>query len=181
MRHKIEPAHLLLADPPWKFGDNLPGAKRGAARNYHTLTPEQIGDFPLPPLAESCILLLWRVAAMQEEALMVARRWGFVIKSEIVWVKAAGPMLTRLHFGMGRYVRNAHETCLIGTRGSALKLVTDHSTRSVFFAERPLAHSAKPLGFYSLVERLFAGPRVELFARNRRPGWTQYGDQLGPA
>jgi N6-adenosine-specific RNA methylase IME4 len=34
-----------------------------------------------------------------------------------------------------------------------------------------LVHSAKPDEFYRLVERLYPGPRTEIFSRRSRPGW----------
>ncbi len=80
-----------------------------------------------------------------------------------------------LTLGMGRTVRAEHETCLIATRGRPS--VRSRSVRSTFTA--PVgAHSAKPDSFYSLVEQLCHGPFAELFARRRRPGWTQHGNQL---
>lgn len=169
----MTPYRLVLADPPWKFGDLLPGKTRGAARNYDVMGTEEICAYPLPPVASDSILLLWRVSAMQEEALRVARAWGFVPRTEIVWVKTAEG--GGLAFGMGRYVRASHESCLVATRGKAAALVVDHSVRSVFFAPRG-EHSAKPEAFYSLAERLCLGPRVELFARGApRLGWDRYG------
>jgi N6-adenosine-specific RNA methylase IME4 len=170
-----QPAHLLLADPPWKFGDKLPGKTRGAERNYKCLTPKELAAFPLPPIAPDAILLLWRVASMQQEALSLARAWGFVVKSEIVWLKLTGGC--KRHFGMGRYVRAEHEVCLIGARGQATSLVKNHRTRSTFQGPTGL-HSEKPAEFYALVEDLFEGPRCELFARKRRAGWIQFGDEL---
>jgi N6-adenosine-specific RNA methylase IME4 len=178
----VQPRYrMLVADPPWKFGDKLPGAKRGAANNYACLSVEEIEGFPLragvpwPHMLTDSILLLWRVASMQEEALRVVRAWGFVLKSELVWCKqtpAGKPW-----FGMGRYVRNAHETCLIACRGKGASLIRDHSIRSTFAA--PVgAHSSKPDAFYAIAERLCEGPRLELFARVRRPGWTQHGAEL---
>jgi N6-adenosine-specific RNA methylase IME4 len=182
----VEPCRLLLADPPWKFGDRLPGRSRGAARHYPVMDVRQIADFPLPPLAEEAMLLLWRVSALQQEALDIMHAWGFAQKSEIVWVKVRvgmgdRPSASMLHFGMGRYVRASHESCLVGVRGKPAKLakLTNHSVRSCFFAPRPAEHSAKPPEFYELAERLFPSPRVELFARTIRRGWVQYGDQLG--
>lgn len=35
-----------------------------------------------------------------------------------------------------------------------------------------LVHSAKPDAFFALVERMYPGPRVEMFSRRTRPGWT---------
>ncbi|MEK9646458.1 MAG: MT-A70 family methyltransferase [Alphaproteobacteria bacterium] len=34
-----------------------------------------------------------------------------------------------------------------------------------------IVHSAKPDAFYALIERLYPGPRTELFSRRARPGW----------
>jgi N6-adenosine-specific RNA methylase IME4 len=125
------PFRLIVADPPWSFGDALPGKTRGAVKNYACMTLSDIMAYPLPPLAEDCMLLLWRVAAMQQEALLVANAWGFVPKAEIVWEKltASG----KPWFGMGRYVRAAHETCLLATRGKVK--VLDRSVRSRFAAK----------------------------------------------
>lgn len=167
--NNTEPARVLVADPPWRFSDGLPGNGRGAAKHYGCLATNDIMRFPLPPLADDAVLFLWRVAAMQEEALAVAKAWGFVIKSEIVWRKTG-------RIGMGRYVRHCHEVCLIGRRGKMLDRL-DRGVRSTFDAPAS-KHSAKPDEFYDLVERLYAGPYAELFARRHREGWSCFGDEL---
>lgn len=166
-------ARVLCADPPWKFGDSLPGSGRGAEKHYPCLTIEELERFPLPPLADDCALFLWRVAAMQEEALRVVRAWGFVLKTELVWEKKTPT--GKDHFGMGRIVRASHEICLIATRGRPE--VRDHSVRSRFAA--PVGrHSEKPNTFYEIVEKLYAGPYAELFARRLRLGWEHFGNQI---
>jgi len=184
---------VLVADPPWPFTDKLPGGGRGAAKHYKLLKIPDIVRFLATDVEEKvsekgAILFLWIVPAMATEALDVVRGWGFTPKSELIWVKTstesaqaeylAGRMPT-LSFGMGRYVRMSHERCIIATRGKALHLVGDHSTRSVFFA--PVGkHSAKPDAFYNLVEKLVpGGPYLELFARRKREGWTTLGDEVG--
>jgi N6-adenosine-specific RNA methylase IME4 len=175
------PARVLLADCPWKFSDKLPGGKRGAARHYPCLSVAELAEFPLPPLADDCLLLLWRVAAMQREALSIAAAWGFCIKTELVWIKttagkrAAGDA-QRLHFGMGRYVRASHEVCLVGVRGRVQ--VADRAVRSVFAA--PVQeHSRKPDEIYEIAERLVpGGPFAELFGRRTREGWAVYGNEV---
>jgi N6-adenosine-specific RNA methylase IME4 len=169
---------LIAADPPWPFDDKLPGKTRGAEKNYPVMSLVDINNYLAQSRIyprEDALLLLWRVSSMQEEALAVARCWGFTPKSELVWIKGTPE---KLHFGMGRYVRAAHETCLVAARGRAAALVADHSIRSVFFAPTGL-HSQKPDAFYEIAERLFPGPRIELFARKLRPGWHQRGRQLG--
>lgn len=181
----MEAARVVLADPPWRHDDAL-GA-RGAAANYRTLSVLEICQYPVPPVANDALLFLWRLSSMQEAAITVARTWGFVPHSEIVWVKTSSafdyhpdpgrvPSAT-LAFGMGRIVRGSHETCLVCKRGRPE--IRDRSVRTVFFAPRQ-EHSRKPDRMYELVERLSEGPYVELFARRRRHGWLQFGDELEP-
>ena len=171
---------VIVSDPPWLFGDRLPGKTRGASSQYGCLSVEDIMRFFLPPRTPDGLLLLWRVASMQEEALRVVRCWGYVPKSEIVWNK-----LTKTGkpcFGMGRYVRAAHETCIVATRGRFK--VDCRSIRSTFEAPVPVGpdgkyiHSAKPDEFFAMVERLTHGPYFEMFARKRRPGWISEGNEL---
>lgn len=168
-----EHARVIVADPPWKFSDSLPGKTRGASKQYPTLAVSDIARFELPPLADDALLLMWRVAAMQEEALFVCRAWGFTVKAEMVWVKET--KTGKPYFGMGHYTRGQHETCIIATRGKPV--IRSHSIRSTFSA-KVQEHSRKPDEFYSIVEQLSDGPYVELFARRRRDGWTQHGNQL---
>lgn len=207
---------LIVADPPWKFGDNLPGKGRGSAKHYRCMTVSEIMRYPLPALLDDCFLFLWRVAAMQQEALHVGRAWGFTLKSEITWIKVpttirmtqkireinyhvrefddpktdalrdhliaeAGIVAgRRVRIGMGRTVRLAHEVCLVLTRGRPK--VHNRSVSSVIFAPR-IEHSRKPEELQTKAE-LIAGPdvpRIELFARRQRDGWTCVGDQLTAA
>lgn len=199
----------LCADPPWKFGDKLPGDGRGAAKNYRVLTVEEIARFLDDPangferdhetglgiplrhyLAPDCRLFLWRVASMQQEALDVMRAWGFTLKTEVCWVKLSSRSDKtawdaeepaegdKLHIGMGRTTRAAHEVCLVGQLGKPERLAAN--IRDVFFApyER---HSGKPEVFYTeIVEKISPGPHMELFARNRRARWTSLGDEIAP-
>lgn len=129
--------------------------------------------FPLPSLADDCTLFLWRVAAMQQEALDVMAAWGFTLKTELVWLKRT--CTGQRWFGMGRTVRAEHEVCLVGTRGRPV--TRSRSVRSTFEAVAG-RHSEKPAIFYDLIESLRDGPYVELFARHRRAGWTSLGDQV---
>lgn len=169
-----EPFRVAYVDPPWQFGDQLPGTARGADKHYATMTLNELYDTPLPPMLPDSVLFLWRVAAMQRGALDLAGRWGYTVKSEIVWVKRT--VNGNRWFGMGRYVRMEHEVCLIAVRGRPQ--VKAKNVRSTFEAVNH-RHSEKPEEMYSIIESLYDGPYVELFARDALPraGWTHYGDQ----
>lgn len=171
---------VIVADPPWKFRDQNMG--RGASAHYPCLSVEQLERFRLPPLGADAVLFLWRCGAMQAEALRVISAWGFVLKTELVWLKFTKN--GRQHFGQGHYVRSSHEVCLIAARGRARPAY--RSVRSSFGARVPVnargraIHSAKPEEFFAIVERLYPNARrVEMFARRRRAGWEQYGNQVG--
>jgi N6-adenosine-specific RNA methylase IME4 len=179
----------IVADPPWAPRDKLPGKTRGAAKQYAVMTTEQICGYLESldyPIADDAILFLWRLASMQQDALDVAKAWGFRVCSEVVWVKLTVNGLP--HFGMGRTVRASHETCLICVRGRASRVVVSHSVRSVLAAKTPsdargrAIHSAKPDEFFTEAARLTGGASpdrcLELFARKHRHGWSAIGDQL---
>jgi len=167
MGNRVTRYRCLVADPPWKFGDSLPGKGRGAAKHYDCMPLAELCTFELPPMLPDSWLFLWRVGSMQQEALAVARAWGFSVTSEIVWVKP--------QMGMGRTVRNCHEVCLVCRRGKPER--KSAAVRSWFEAPRG-RHSAKPERFFELVEQLTEGPYVELFARRQRPGWVCLGAEV---
>jgi N6-adenosine-specific RNA methylase IME4 len=154
----------------------LPGPARGAGRHYDLISETneiaEVYDLHTFALPDSR-LFLWRVASMQQEALDLMRAWGFTLKSEIVWLKET--KTGKPWFGMGRQVRNSHETCLIGIRGQPERLSA--SIRSVFSAPYT-RHSGKPEAFYEIVEALSPGPYLELFARKTRPGWVSLGKEV---
>ncbi len=202
-----EPVRVLCADPPWPFLDKLPGGGRGAVKKYKLMTLSRIQKYPLPEMADDSVLALWRVSSMQAEALDVIKAWGFTLKSEVVWNKrrrcgtckgigrvqagvsvnhtfavkdceACGGVGHRAHFGMGRQVRMAHEVCLLATRGKNIRR-DETSARNVpsTFEAMTGEHSDKPAAFFRILERLYAGPYHELFARGQREGWHCEGDE----
>jgi N6-adenosine-specific RNA methylase IME4 len=189
----MTPFKVICADPPWPFNDKLPGEGRGAAKHYPLMTTYDICQLAVKghgsvtimdqPIANDAVLFLWRVASQQQSALDVAQAWGFVVKTDLVWLKKTST--GQRWFGMGRTLRAEHETCLVCTRGRPELL--NHSTRSTFVTDLDLAglsaintrHSAKPDEFYSIVESLVAGPYLELFARRERTGWTTIGNEVG--
>jgi N6-adenosine-specific RNA methylase IME4 len=168
----MKPFTCVCADPPWKFGDKLPGKTRGAERNYPTIGVDDLCNLILPHIADDAWLFMWRVSSQVPEAYRVVKAWGFEPKTELVWRKltSAG----KESFGMGRSLRGAHETCIVAKRGRPK--ILNHSTRTIFSAVTG-KHSEKPPEFFRIVEDLCPGPRLELFGRAARVGWTVIGDE----
>lgn len=80
---------------------------------------------------------------------------------------------------MGFYFRNVTELLLFGVRGRLRTL--DPGRRQVnLLSTRKRDHSQKPWEFYSLIESCSPGPYLELFARERTPGWVAWGNKLLP-
>ena len=122
---------------------------------------------------KDCALLLWTVSSMLPEALKVMKSWGFrYINVAFDWVKTTKSGTAAI--GMGYYTRTGSEQCLLATRGKPQ--ILSHAVRQVIRQPRR-EHSRKPDEFYRSVESLFTGPYLDMFARERRDGWTSWGDQ----
>jgi N6-adenosine-specific RNA methylase IME4 len=169
---------LILGDPPWPWETwSSMGRKwSDVTDHYDTCTIEEIKALPVAPLAaEDCVLVLWATWPKLPEALEVIKAWGFTYKTcAFVWVKQ-NPSEDGLHMGMGYYTRSNSELCLLATRGSPQRLVRD--VHQVVLA--PVGeHSAKPEEVRRRIERLLAGPYLELYGRKAVPGWTVWGNEI---
>ena len=181
-------AHTIVADPPWRYRDTLPGNK-GAADHYDTLTPEQVsslGPDVQSVSADSAHLYLWCTSAFMEDAHTVARSWGFQPKTLLTWVKVEGDTPPTLpheredtirvseRMGMGRYFRNSCEYILFATKDN--RPLNRQDLPGIVFANRR-EHSSKPNKTYRLFEAASDGPYFEMFSRGRREGWYAWGKE----
>ena len=173
------PFSLVYADPPWKFRDKAHAGARGAEHKYPVMGQAEICDMPVRLLvADTALLALWWVASQPEEAIAVAEAWGFRVRhmTGVVWVKET--VNGSPAFGMGHYTRAGAECLLLATRGRWTDLRQSRSVRQVITA--PLGrHSEKPEAVADALEVLVGDvPRIELFARRFRPGWSTWGNEL---
>lgn len=168
----------ILADPPWRFGNRTgkmaPEHKR--LMRYETMSNEDIMELPIAQLAlPKSHLYLWVPNALILEGLEVMRRWGFEYKTNLVWYKIrkdGGPDGR----GVGFYFRNVTELVLFGVRGSLRTLPPGRSQVNLI-ASRKREHSRKPDELYDIIEQCSPGPYLELFARFKRNGWHQWGNE----
>ena len=167
---------LIMADPPWAFElYSAAGEAKSAQAQYRTMSLDSIAALPVAELAApDCLLWLWATAPMLPDQIEIARRWGFEFKTSGVWVKQT--VNGKLAFGTGYVLRSAHEPFVIATRGNPKCART---VRSVVMGEAR-EHSRKPEAAFRAAEVLVPGvARVELFSRERRPGWDSWGDEAG--
>ena len=85
---------IIYADPPWGFSNKKTGGnmKSGALNHYPTMTVKQLCEMDVKSLADDdCILFMWWVASMPEEALQLVKSWGFTLKTMtgFTWVKTS--------------------------------------------------------------------------------------------
>jgi N6-adenosine-specific RNA methylase IME4 len=179
----------IAADPPLHFLTwSHKGQGRAPSRHYGTLAPEDVMTLPVRSVvAPSAWLFLWTTGPHLESAFKIMNAWDFEYSGiGFCWLKlrkglSVGPHLVstadldrEFFFGLGKTTRHNLELCLLGKRGKPKRLSA--SVREVIVA--PVReHSRKPDEFYDRVERFCAGPRLNLFGRESRPGWTVYGDE----
>jgi N6-adenosine-specific RNA methylase IME4 len=83
-------------------------------------------------------------------------------------------MNAEVSMGLSYWTRANSEVCLLATRGKP-KRISGGVRQGIIEPKRE--HSRKPDCVPSRIERLVAGPYLELFARTQRPGWTVWGNQ----
>ena len=169
----------ILIDPPWRFTNRTGkvGPEHKRLHRYRTMTFEEIAALPMEKLGlPKSHLYLWCPNALLLEALTIMKAWGFTYKTNIVWYKVrkdGGPDGR----GVGFYFRNVTELLLFGVKGN-LRTLTPGRRQVNILISRKQEHSRKPEEVYSLIEGCSPGPYLELFARKKKPGWTQWGDEL---
>ncbi len=161
----VKPCPIVYADPPWEYGNT--SSAGAVADEYPTMPLADICALKVPATKDA-VLFIWATSPLLPEAMEVIRSWDFTYKGSMVWDKG---------MGTGNWVLNCHELLLIATRGDMPPPQPANRPKSVVSEARG-KHSAKPETFAQLIERMYPGvPKVEMFARKARPGWTVWGNQ----
>lgn len=169
---------IILADPPWAFENwSEKGEDRNPKRHYDTMRADEIAALPVRDLAGGdCALFLWCVDPLLDRGFDVLRAWNFrYVSVAFTWAKRTR-LDTGWHMGPGYTTRANPETCLLGMTG-ALKRRSAGVRQLV--VEPLREHSRKPDRIHDDIVTLYGDlPRVELFARARRPGWDAWGNEV---
>ncbi len=169
---------VILADPPWLYNVWKDKPSRTADAHYAVLPLTALLELPVSKVAaDDAVLFLWVPSPVLLDGLLLLHGWGFSYRTiAFNWVKlTTNRRVTRM--GLGHYTRPESEICLLGIRGHP-KRTSDKAVRQVIHAPRR-AHSQKPDEQYERIERLYAGPYLELFARHpaQRPNWVYWGKE----
>lgn len=159
---------VIVVDPPWKYAFRSEDASHRAVNLYPEMTPKEIADLPIPKKAsKNCILWLWTTNGFMREAFDISDAWSFQVKTILTWGKSK--------MGLGDYLRGQTEHCLMCIQGKPLVNLTNQTTLLLAPSRE---HSRKPTEFFSLVESLCPGSKLEIFAREPRPGWQAWGAEI---
>lgn len=166
---------VIYADPPWGYRNR--GTRAAAEKHYRTMSVGDIKSLPVADIAaENCVLFLWATFPMLPEALETIKAWGFQYKTAaFVWAKQ-NRRSPGWFWGLGNWTRSNAEVCLLATKGRPVR--ASAAVHSLICS--PVGkHSAKPKEARErIVELMGDVPRIELFARERIPGWDCWGDEV---
>lgn len=197
--------NVILIDPPWKFSNyDYETAKRGAKKEYPTMSLEQLKLIPINKICdENCIMFMWVPDTHISEMLELFNSWDFKYKTKaFTWIKTTkaysefklflnkpiSELLTLKRFpkflNLAKSMLNPRMGMGKYTRketescyiGIKGKIkVVKFDVRECIFAEKE-EHSKKPLETKKRIDDLL-GPnvnKVEIFAR-----FTNKIDDLG--
>ncbi len=161
----------VLCDPPWEqhvIGRRATRPMTSTRLPYPTLSVREITALPIAPLlVRGAHVWLWTTNQFLRAAFDVLEAWGVRYLTTVTWVKPSG---------CGAWFASTTQHCLMGYYGACRFPLRRYAP--THFHAAPKRHSAKPEGFYDLIESISPAPRLELFARQTRLGWSSVGDGI---
>lgn len=175
MRSNAKETTIVLADPPWPHA-NGSRTNSGKSPKYPLMTLREVaalGGAVSQMAGDDAVLYLWATTPHLPGAIETIAAWGFTYRSLHVWRKTK--------IACGFWARSNAEIVLIGERGRPCAPIGSMLMPTILegVAEAQ-AHSSKPTVVHEIIERQWGASRkIELFARQNRPGWECYGSDLG--
>lgn len=160
---------IIYADPPWEwktYSDK--GRKKTPDNHYSLMSLKELESLEIPADKDST-LFMWVQDGHLHNGIHLGEKWGFIYKTiGFVWDKQ--------NFGMGYWTRKGAEICLLFTKGHPKRI---SSGVRQFISEKAREHSRKPDAVRDRIIELVGDlPRIELFARQKTPGWDVWGNEV---
>lgn len=187
---------LIMADPAWRFlhySDE--GLERSPEAHYDCMNLDEIKALPVDQLAsENCLLIMWTTGPMLRHSLEVLDAWRFEYVTLGAWAKTTKHL--KIAFGLGYVLRGAAEFFILGKIGtprlgskSERNLILDDEfmeklrngaeLEGNLIVSQRREHSRKPDDIFDLAEAISPDSfKCELFARERRPGFDAWGNEV---
>jgi len=169
---EIKPIYrTIVIDPPWPIEKSLRTARPNQIEmDYKTWSLEEIRNFPIKKFIskDGCHLYLWTTHKYLPDAIQILGDWGFKYHCLLTWVKNVG--FTPFSFMFST------ELVLFGLMGNVAMI---KKGERLDFTADAREHSRKPDKFYDLVKRVSPDPRIDIFSREKRDGFDQWGIEVG--
>ena len=166
---------IIYADPAWSYQGKMMNSS--VTDHYNVMSIDDICNLPVNDIAaENSILFMWVTLPKLNEFMKVVNAWGFEYKTTaFVWVKK-NKKADSFFMGLGRWTRANPEICVLATKGKIERKSKSIRQLQVFPLDK---HSKKPDQFRDLIVELCGDlPRIELFARQKTPGWDVWGNEV---
>jgi N6-adenosine-specific RNA methylase IME4 len=168
------PFDCVVIDPPWDTQkidrDVRPNQD---AFPYAVMSYEQIAEFwrkeMVPKLAAGCHVFLWTTQKHLPPALDLIAKLGLRYVLVMVWRKSGG-------FQPLDLPQYNCEFIVYARHGSPVFI--DTKDFNCCFEAPRREHSRKPDAFYDTVRRVTGGSRIDVFSREPREGFSQYGNEV---
>ena len=163
----------IVIDPPWdmkRIDCDVRIDQHGSGFDYPTMSHDEIGLLPIGKMADDdCHLFCWTTQKHLPPTLKIIEQWGFKYVLVMVWHKPGGFQ----PFGLPQY------NCefVVYARKGAPEFIDTKAFPCCFAAPRR-EHSRKPDEFYDVIRRVTNGPRIDVFSREARDGFSQYGNEV---
>lgn len=162
------PYSTIVADPPWTISKIKKRVRPNQVNmDYSTMSLDEIAALPVGELAaDVATLFVWTIDRYLYDTPRIVDAWGFKYHLTMAWDKTNGMAM----FGFNRQT----EFVVVGFRGPHDAYPAGPVMRTSFTSPAK-GHSVKPALFGDMVEARFAGPYLEIFARQPRLGWDSWG------
>ena len=171
-------------DPPWQY-------KSRGYNGFETVQKYRIHcPYPLMSLPEieamgpeinrvatdKAHLWLWVTKDFLPDGFDLLNSWGWQYKQIFTWLKTTKAGVPS--YGMGYWCRNACEYLILAVNATKGNRPLAATTTPNYILAPKGGHSAKPEAAYDLIRANSPGPRLSIFQRTHREGFSCWGNQL---
>lgn len=167
---------IVYADPPWDYDGRIQHngslTTGSAVFHYPVMSMLELEALPVESIAApDSLLFMWTTGPQLDRSIEVGKAWGFTYKTiAFVWDKQRP--------NPGYYTMSSCELCLVFKRGRIPQPRGVRNARQ-FLSEKRGRHSEKPGEIRHRIEQMFPEQdKIELFARERVPGWDAWGNEV---
>ncbi|MDD5343305.1 MAG: MT-A70 family methyltransferase [Smithella sp.] len=158
---------VIVVDPPWPYSSTYDSEGFRGTTDYPEMQIAELLEMRLPA-SDDCVLFLWTTHKFIWTAKELLDNWEFTYRNVLTWNKQK--------MGIGKLFRLQCEFCLVGIKGKPV--FNNNGAHRDILEESRREHSRKPDIFYSMVDQLCVGRKLDIFGREKRnDNWDIWGKE----